>query len=171
MRADFPALLTFKRTSTDTWRYNCHAWAADDNARWWQPAPPGIKVQLPPGVRRFWPKGVGALPTVANYKAAFATRDFKDTAADTLDIGVEKIAIYAMGDIALHTARQLPSGRWTSKIGHDIDIEHESPDVLVGPRYGQVIGYMARSTRATGLPTAGTVFRWDPLSSDFVPEP
>ena len=47
-------------------------------------------------------------------------------------------------------ARQLESGRWTSKLGSDCDIEHElealegfddSPDAY---RYGRVVGFMSR---------------------------
>jgi hypothetical protein len=170
MRADFPALLTFKRTSDDTWRYNCHAWAADDDTRWWEPSPPGQRP--PPGIRIFWPGGVDTAPSVSNYMAAFATKGFQPTATASHDIGVEKIALYAnQAGIALHTARQLPSGRWTSKLGAEIDIEHETPDLLEGPKYGRVVTFMARSTRARRVVTVGTVFRWDPVANDFLPLP
>lgn len=35
-----------------------------------------------------------------------------------------------------HAARQLPDGTWTSKLGKDVDISHDSLDGLSGDRYG-----------------------------------
>ncbi len=51
--------------------------------------------------------------------------------------GVTKVAIY--GDIDAdswtHAARQLPNGKWTSKLGDFEDIEHDTPEGLVGSLY------------------------------------
>ena len=45
------------------------------------------------------------------------------------EIGLEKIALYATDDDEYtHVARQLPSGKWTSKLGGLEDIEHDLPD-------------------------------------------
>jgi hypothetical protein len=48
----------------------------------------------------------------------------------------EKIAIYMLDNIPTHAARQLPNGKWTSKLGSGID-EHDTPDCLNGPIYGK----------------------------------
>jgi hypothetical protein len=42
-----------------------------------------------------------------------------------------------------HAARQLPSGRWTSKLGPMEDIEHALHD-LTGMAYGSVVLVMKR---------------------------
>ena len=42
-----------------------------------------------------------------------------------LEVGFEKVAIYAQADGApTHAARQLPDGTWTSKLGQEVDIGH-----------------------------------------------
>jgi hypothetical protein len=54
------------------------------------------------------------------------------------------IALFAdKNDFPLHAARQLPSGRWTSKLGELEDIEHGLRD-LEGDAYGTVVLIMKR---------------------------
>jgi hypothetical protein len=48
-----------------------------------------------------------------------------------------------MRPLAKHAARQLPSGRWTSKIGVLEDIEHSLRD-LEGDEYGTATVLMKR---------------------------
>ena len=56
-----------------------------------------------------------------------------------------KIAIYAHDDgQPTHAARQLPDGRWTSKMGHLEDIEHRVVDDVNGPQYGSPVRFMRR---------------------------
>ena len=62
-----------------------------------------------------------------------------------LEEGYEKIALYA--DIfgsATHAARQLSSGKWTSKLGKSVDIEHAAPEDVEGRRYGAALIFMKR---------------------------
>jgi len=61
---------------------------------------------------------------------------------DTLEVGIEKIALYADGGEYMHAARQIETGKWTSKIGFGEDIEHDTPADLAGPAFGQVAAYM-----------------------------
>ena len=61
-----------------------------------------------------------------------------------LEEGCEKIAIYAIVDKPTHVARQLPNGRWTSKLGGLKDIEHATLDDLAGPIYGYPALFMRR---------------------------
>jgi len=171
MRPKFPALMEFRHTSSDTWAYNCHAWGVDDPGHWWQPPPVSGVLLLPPGVRRYWPAGVDPSGTVASFEVAFATRGFAPCPDDSLEPLSEKIAIYAVGDRATHTARQVPSGAWTSKLGPNIDIEHRSPGLLEGPEYGQVRCFMARSRQATSVPQNGVLMRWDAATGQFTVPP
>lgn len=148
LRRDFPRLSRYAETSAATWAYNCHGWGADDDTAWWEPIssrPPHV----PAWVRVYWPEG---LPkgdySLANFQAAFATRGFESSSDGSLESGVEKIALYAKGDRTTHTARQLPWGHWTSKLGTDVDIEHETPEELEGPSYGTVAAFMWRPAQA-----------------------
>jgi hypothetical protein len=52
-----------------------------------------------------------------------------------------------------HAARQLASGRWTSKLGKAEDIEHELRD-LEGDVYSSVVLVLKRPLPASASPTA-----------------
>lgn len=59
----------------------------------------------------------------------------------------EKIAIYVNAyNKSTHAARQLSSGRWTSKLGRLEDIEHATVEGLYRSDYGAVAVFMRRPT-------------------------
>jgi hypothetical protein len=61
-----------------------------------------------------------------------------------LELEYQKIAIYIdVSGTPTHAARQLPNGKWTSKLGWLEDIEHEL-DGLTGDRYGCVAQILKR---------------------------
>ncbi|MBN2296884.1 MAG: hypothetical protein JXM70_30945 [Pirellulales bacterium] len=119
-------------TSPRTVRYNCIAWAACNTERWWQP-----------GV--FWPidssredHGVG------NVVEAFGALGYEECDNGTQEEGFEKVALYGSAMMYTHAARQLSSGKWTSKLGQLEDITHTTPEVIEGGDYGEVVQYMKR---------------------------
>ncbi len=76
---------------------------------------------------------------------AYATIGYSECANGSLENGFEKIALYADGEGQVtHAARQLPSGKWTSKLGDLEDIEHSHPEDVGGGDYGEVICYLKR---------------------------
>jgi len=58
--------------------------------------------------------------------------------------GYEKIVIYGAYGEWEHAARLLSSGKWTSKLGPDEDIEHDSPQDLAGGAFGLIVRTMKR---------------------------
>ena len=63
----------------------------------------------------------------------------------SLEEGFEKIALYADGDEYMHASRQLETGKWTSKMGLVGErIEHDTPEDVTGPAYGDVVKFMQR---------------------------
>jgi len=58
--------------------------------------------------------------------------------------GFEKLAIYGSGLMYTHAARQLPDGRWTSKLGQHEDITHTTTEAIEGSDYGEVVQCMKR---------------------------
>ena len=60
-----------------------------------------------------------------------------------LEEGVEKIAIYILNGKPEHAAKQLPDGRWSSKLGDLDDITH-TLNGLSGNRYGQAQVFLSR---------------------------
>lgn len=116
-------------TSDRTRRYNCIAYAAKDDRRWWS-----YKV----GYR--WPaeRSDKVFALVEVFKSlGYEKRDATET---SLEDKYEKVAIYAKQGCWTHAARQLPSGKWTSKLGVDEDIEHDTPECLCGggDAYGKI---------------------------------
>lgn len=83
-----------------------------------------------------------------SFIAAYATLRFAVCDDGALEDDVEKIALFARSEGGVlkptHAARQLPSGKWTSKLGALEGISHEHPDDLRGRAYGTVACYLAR---------------------------
>jgi hypothetical protein len=131
----FPDLRTtgYQEKSPVDAGYNCVAWAAGHNDRWWE-AVPGY----------YWPDPTARGAETSTVVEMFKTLGFVKSDNDSLEAGFEKIAIYVQGPEYTHVARQLPNGQWASKIGALEDIEHASLDGLVGTNYGIVEEIMKR---------------------------
>jgi hypothetical protein len=138
--ADFPRLTPHNHrvTSPATEIYNCVAWAAEDVEHWWQPG----EYWLPAN----WPKDDFGLKAL---EQAFRALGYESCDIYTsLESGFAKVALYGSGFIYTHAARQLPKGKWTSKLGRGEDIEHDSPDDVAGGVYGVVMSIMKRRVSA-----------------------
>ncbi len=96
-------------------------------------------------VKQYCPPGVVREETIDTFRDAFLSLSFVVCNCSNHESGTVKIALFAdeMGN-PKHAARQLPNGRWTSKIGNLDDIEHELHD-LEGSDYGSVVLVMKRS--------------------------
>lgn len=128
-------------TSPATPEYNCVAWAAEDTEHWWQPG----TYWLP----KDWPEDDASL---AALEQAFAVMGYADCSMDShCEPGFEKVALYGSGFFYTHAARQLASGKWTSKLGMDVDIEHDTPEEVAGGVYGEVVEIMKRPSRTTNV--------------------
>jgi hypothetical protein len=136
---DFPHLRDWIKTSEPTQDYNCVAHACDDNTRWWDPLPPG---------GYYWPDpkiGRDLEYTVDRYVALFEYRGYERCAGGEHIVGKDKIVIYADSHgIFEHVAKQLPNGKWTSKIDIREDITHDTPHALSDGGYGKPVVYMEK---------------------------
>jgi hypothetical protein len=138
LQAILPGLRTtpFRVTSPADQKYNCIAWAANDAIHWWWPV-----GDAPPLV---WPPAVPREVTLDTFAAAFLTLGYISGADESLEPGLEKVALFADGTgTPTHAARQLAAGRWTSKFGQAEDIEHEL-HALEGDIYGTVATILKR---------------------------
>lgn len=88
------------------------------------------------------------METVAAFQEAFGLLGFVVCQDEQAEPGVEKIALFVDKEGPQHAARQLPSGRWSSKIGELEDIEHTLRD-LEGAEYGMVAVIMSRPIAAS----------------------
>jgi hypothetical protein len=137
IEARFPGLQAspYRVTSPATRDYNCVAWAAGDTANWWWPDTDNDAA--------FWPPGVPREETVDAFVAAFATLGYAPAQGEEIEPGFEKVTLFAHGGVPTHAARQLPDGRWTSKLGRLEDIEHDVHAVS-GEAYGAVVLVLKR---------------------------
>jgi len=124
----------YRISSPASWHYNCVAWAVGQTDSWWWPVP-----------GRFWPPGVPRLETLEAFIAALHTRGFTTCSTSELESGLEKIALYSIGNIPTHVARQLSNGWWTSKLGPNFDIEHANLETLAGGIYGFPVAFLGRA--------------------------
>ena len=83
--------------------------------------------------------------TINAFTQAYQTIGYEVCDRPNLERGFQKIAIYAdSAGKPTHAARQLPNGKWTSKLGQDEDIEHETLEGLTGESYGNVACIMRK---------------------------
>lgn len=131
---DFPALPKSTRPkSAATPEYNCIAWALGQKNRSWWPGSP----------YHYWPGMHTNEITISAFEEVFAMLGYKPCNNGNLEEGLEKIALYALNGLPQHAARQIANGRWTSKCGQNVDIEHKI-EQLEGPQYGRVIAFFCR---------------------------
>jgi len=126
-----------KETSPRDSVYNCIAWSAKrDTTIWWQPG--GLKGT-------YWPKGAPE-DDYECFIALFERLGYKKCTGSHFEVFHKKVAIYAsLGRYGKwefnHVCDQLNSGAWTSKLGDDADIQHNSLEALegdLGQEYGEV---------------------------------
>jgi hypothetical protein len=128
----FPHLLSsgYSVTSAATEDYNCIAWAAGEEDRWWWPDAFGTA---------YWPENVPRVETLEAFVSAYITLGYQPCESAVWEPGYEKVAIYVdASGMPTHASRQLPSGEWSSKLGSWEDITHGSLEGISGRLYGQV---------------------------------
>ncbi|MBI1830893.1 MAG: hypothetical protein HYR84_05505 [Planctomycetes bacterium] len=126
----------FRVTSSPDAEYNCIGWAAGVTDAWWWP--------ISSGRATYWPSTVPRILSMEAFQAVFATLQYQPCESEELESGFEKVALFAdVHGNPTHAARQLPNGRWTSKLGKAEDIEHDLHD-LEGEIYGRVVLVMKR---------------------------
>ena len=135
-RGGFPRLTEANCRPTSPYDdgYNCIAWAAGDAGNWWWPDP---QSQV------YWPPGAPREATMDAFIVAYGLSGYLARSDPNLEPGVGKVAVYALNGRPTHAARQLPDGWWASKLGSDIDVEHEF-DALDGPVYGRPAVVLAK---------------------------
>ena len=142
IQESFPGLREseFRVTSPVDPGYNCIAWAAGDVLHFWWPDPFD---------EYYWPIDAPRVPTLAAFIQAYAAVGYERCDSDQPEEHYERVAVFvnATGS-PTHAARQLRSGRWTSKLGQHVDIEHDLRD-LEGEKYGKVAVFLKRANRTS----------------------
>lgn len=134
----FPNLINsgYSITSPASVGYNCIAWGAGDTERYWWPDSINIG---------YWPDDAPREETLKAFITVYETLGYTLCINAGYEEDFEKVAIYVDSDgKPTHVARQLSSGRWTSKLGRLEDIEHNTLDNLSGSQYGTVAVIMKR---------------------------
>ena len=128
----------FERTSPCDANYNCIAHAAGDRGRWWEPDPDD---------EYYWPEEATRSYTLEAYREAFESLGFRKCDGMALEPGYEKVALFAQSGAPKHASIQIAAGRnsgkWSSKLGKNIDVLHELHGAS-GPCYGTVVLVLRR---------------------------
>jgi hypothetical protein len=137
----FPLLTNFVVASQPTIEYNCLAWAMRDTNHFWDPH-----------MDYYWPNEESRGYTVNALIETLTLLGFELCEDGVLIDDFEKLAIYSNSSgLWTHVARQLPDGRWASKLGRLDDIEHETLHETLeevtgapGSDYGTVAAFMIK---------------------------
>lgn len=126
----------YEETSPEDKRYNCFAFAAGDQERWWRPRF-GFHGY-------YWPPGAPDDLTLEAFVKAYETRGYQICEAGDIEEGFEKIALFVDGNgVPSHAARQLENGKWASKIDRSYDFSHPLRAIETD-EYGEVEVFMRR---------------------------
>jgi hypothetical protein len=116
IRSSFPNVNSnYSVKSQVTDKYNCIAFAADDETKPWWP------------YYHYWPEGVKQEETLDAFIECYKSIGYEDCELDeSYDASLEKVAIFVspLGK-PTHAAKQVSSNLWKSKLGRDVDIEHQ----------------------------------------------
>ena len=94
----------------------------------------------------YWPPGFAREFTIAVLVQIFQSFGYEICASGEFEYRYEKIALFGRGPVATHAARQLGSGKWSSKLGPQELIEHELEAVAghSAQEYGDIVHFMRR---------------------------
>lgn len=146
----------FEVKSASTKGYNCVAYAAGDDTRWWEP----ILAPDPSGEKLggyYWPKDpeIPAWFSVTAIEQIFLKCGYNVCSDASRVAGAEKVAIYGTDATnATHVAKQRLDGVWISKMGSYADIEHGLPNSIEGGTIGQIQRFMIRCQPRLPAPRA-----------------
>ncbi len=93
------------------------------------------------GVKVDWPEELPVNTELSTFIKYFNKQLYVEESKNYhFEEGYQKIAIFVNENLLVeHAARQkINNGKWASKLGKDIDIEHSSPYDLEGSVYGKV---------------------------------
>ncbi len=99
-----------------------------------------------------WPADIALTDNISSFAEMLARHNYEPCTTSSVEAGFEKIALYTKDRYVKHAARQLDSGRWTSKLGYkDYDIAHHSLEDLEGKRYGYAKDFFRRTIIGTEI--------------------
>jgi hypothetical protein len=128
----------YKKTSSHTLGYNCIAWAAGDDGRWWEPQTGYSRGGV-------WPDGCPHEDTLDGWMAALGAVKFVQCADGTAEKGYHKVAIFGQSPSdPEHVAWQNQDGVWCSKLGEWEDVEHKRLEGARNRDQSKVLAYMKR---------------------------
>ena len=113
-------IYNYVETSPEDNRYNCIAWTFRDRTRYWWPIP-----------FFYWPSEVPRQVTIEAFRQLYIVNGYTVCDNGNLEAGYEKVAIYVRNQKPTHAAKQLPNGKWSSKLSDQEDVEHDSLEDLI----------------------------------------
>jgi hypothetical protein len=116
-----------------TFQYNCYAWAYNKLRSVW----------LDP-TRGPWPCPPSETPDWRSVQNVWQAVGYHPTEHEYYRPGFHTIILYGFSHYVLHAARFRPDGWVESKLGGTERIKHKTVKGLVGPFYGDVLGFLAR---------------------------
>lgn len=113
----------YEKTSKANPRYNCVAFANNDERKWWQAGKNGGAFH--------WPSNVN--DTLDGWVQLFVDQGYELTSSRDVEPGAEKVAIYVnLKDLTPSHVAISDGTTWKSKLGRIQDISHATLELLEG---------------------------------------
>ena len=131
-----------EKTSPESTQYNCIAWAAGiNNLHIWPSGAEGLMAE--PEIT--WPEGIRNDECIEAFVEYFESLGYALCDGPDFEEGFLKIVFFAENEEPTHACRQLPSRKWTSKMGSNgVDIEHTNLECIAGGWYGVPTAFLKR---------------------------
>lgn len=139
---DFPNIVgQYEIKSDKDEGHNCVGFAVGDTSHYWDPDAAARPIR-----GYYWPPGCGNDDALANLVRVFEIHGYEICESAELEPDFEKVAILGDRVAYSHAAKQLASGKWSSKLGKGHDIHHNTLDAICGGgnAYGAVMHIMRR---------------------------
>ncbi len=137
----FPNIgINYTITSPQTHNYNCIAFAAGDETKFWWP------------IYHYWPEGVPEKEDLQSFIECYKSLGYEECGMNSaFEEEFEKIALYTSpSGKATHASKQVSGNIWKSKLGTYYDIEHEFGGLngwITEQSYGTVACIMKRKLK------------------------
>lgn len=91
----------------------------------------------------YWPENAPGKYTMDAYESAFPSIGYERSDSIIPENGFVNVALFSKGEQPTHASRQIQSNIWTSKLGKNVDLNHEL-HALCGELYGDVSLFMTK---------------------------
>ena len=92
----------------------------------------------------WWPSGVDRDYSVSGWGNMLSHYGWRSVDSSRVERGWEKLAVFTTNHVVSHSCKQLPNGRWESKLGESVILSNHTLEGISDGPYGVPAGFFRR---------------------------